>query len=146
MGYITNFEFDKLFVQGMGAGVDGTASNNRLIVYKGTLPADADAYSVATYTADELVTFSGTFTLVHNWSFDPPFVTFGVSPTVTNASATGTAAWYAIYNTSQPTRVLLGEVSTSAVGTGTLFLDDVNIVSGNPVTAVSFGINFDGIG
>ena len=119
-------------------------------VYKGTIPADADSYDPAsgTYTVDELATFTnynispkgGATKDDPLWGSAAFTVTTGFpSPDTVNASATGTAAWYAMYNTATLTRVLLGDV-TLVAGTGSMYLDTLSLTSGNPVTIMDWGM------
>jgi hypothetical protein len=113
-----------------------TQSNNRIVIYKGTMPA-ANAWSEAGSSADELVRFEN-FTLSDNGYM----LFFGVTPVINpvNATASGTAAWAAIFQTLSPEYNITVSV-TNAAGTGGVKVDDTNITSGNPVTVTSVGIS-----
>ena len=55
-------------------------------------------------------------------------------PSVTGtAFGTGDAGWFALYNAAYQS-VVSGEVTTTAVGTGDLLMDDIHIVQGTSVT------------
>ncbi len=65
------------------------------------------------------------------------------NPGTLNATLTGTAAWYAMfYSTLYLTRgVLLGDVSLSG-GNGSMHLDSLDLVAGQPVQLLHWGIEF----
>ena len=147
MTIIQNTGFYRGFAEGMGA-FDGAASSNFIKIYQNlaNMPADADNYVEANHTADLLVTFS-------NWSVaidtkpatadDPNFgkIVFSVlpNPNTVNATGTGVAAWYAMYNST--TEVILGEVSLAG-GLGTLQVDNLSMVNGSPVQILDWAIVF----
>jgi hypothetical protein len=113
------------------------------------MPDDANDWVVGGpgSPSDLLVTF-GEFTIVNANFFlaggaDIQSTIFRVkpSPNPVNATATGTAAWYAMYDNTDTEDAFLGEV-TGPGGTGTLRLDNVSLTSGNPVTVTHWGIKF----
>ncbi len=131
---------------------DSTAANNRIKIYQnlGNMPADADNWSSAGSGADELATFADWTidSVTGSTPADPVWgtVTFAVStglpnPSTVQATATGTAAWYAMYNTNDEGSVILGEVSLAG-GTGTLVLDSLSLTSGSDTTIQTWAINF----
>jgi hypothetical protein len=149
---LVNFAFYHALARGMSAFLSTTIANNKIKIYKGTMPTDANDWNKDGYgsPADEdlLVTFSN-FKIdaantqnVANDVQSVIFVTAGKpSPNPVNATATGTAAWYAMYDDAAFDGVLIGEVSATG-GTGTLRLDSVSLTSGNPVTITHFGLRF----
>lgn len=148
MAFITNHTYDRSISLGIQTMADNT-SDAKLIIYQGTMPADPDTWTEAGSSANELAQTSNSFTLTYDSGtadVAPPFAHFSTIPPNFNASATGTAAWYVIVRASDATSFLMGEVSTSAAGTGTLFLTSTSLVNGSPVTVVSFGISTEGIG
>lgn len=115
-----------------------TDANNRLIVYKGTMPLDADDYIEANFTSDVLCTFANFDTvrssgLIYTRILDP-------APASVTATGTGTAAWFAMFATTSTSRVILGDVTEDGGG-GLLTIGSVNITSGATVTFVNFAIN-----
>lgn len=116
-------------------GSTPSQSTNRIVIYKGTMPA-SDAWSEAGSSADELVRY-GNFTLTDNGTL----IYFSTAPVIgtVNATGTGTATWGALFNTGTPTRYLLGTVS-GPLGNGIFKIDDINVVSGSPVSITSIGI------
>lgn len=58
----------------------------------------------------------------------------------TNADASGTAGWFRAYD-SAGTAVIDGSITTTAVGTGDMLLDDTNIVAGGTVAVTSWTIS-----
>lgn len=122
--------------------LDGTASTNRFYIYKGTMPTNVSNWVIADNSSDLLAIFSN-FTFVKSTAGNKDRIVCSTlpSPSTVNASATGTAAWYAFVNDSQTYKYFFGDVTTNA-GTGSLHLDSVSLVSGNPVTIENFGIAF----
>ena len=103
------------------------------------------------HAADELVTFT-------NWGMGAPGgnspawgntfpswgrVSFNTTPAPANATATGTAAWYAMYDhPTAPVHWLIGTASLVSGG-ATLMLDDLSLTNGQPVTIINWGFSFD---
>lgn len=116
-----------------GALLNGMAGG--LYIYKGTLPGELQNFDPSNYTADLLVQFS-VYTLSNNTSLNLIEMT---SHTPVNASATGTATWWAASN---GVNGVYGDV-TDEFGDGTLRLDDVNIISGNLITIQNLNIGMN---
>ena len=118
-----------------------TTSTNRIQVYKGTMP-EPNLYTPASYTSDLLCSFSN-FSL----TFSNSTVRMNQNPTPSDVTATGTgtATWFAMYNDNNVNnRVLLGDVSING-GTGALYLNTINIVSGNTISFLNFSVTFYGV-
>ena len=115
-------------------------TNNVLKIYQGTIPASATGYDPATHTANELIS-------LNNWTLTTlnDSVIFSIFPdNTTLIAATGTAAWYAMqYTVTQPTWVLMGEVSAAA-GDGTIKLTTTSLVSGVQIGNVTFNMQILG--
>lgn len=142
MAIITNQRYDQASAQGLAeSGVN--LSDLKLIIYQGTIPADVSTWTEAGSAADELAQTTNSFTLANGGT---QVVTFGTVPPPFNASATGTAAWYVIVRDDDASEYFMGEVSTIATGTGTLFVDSVSLTLGSPITISSLGIDFNGLG
>jgi hypothetical protein len=117
--------------------LDGSA----IYWFKGTMPANADAYTVNTdYTADLLATFA-----IGDTTFNSSSSTLQTTMTNCNdvtASGTGTVTWFAAEN---GTHRIIGTVSTQTAGTGDMFVLDDNVVSGSSVSISSFEFGGNGV-
>ncbi len=147
------------FYRGMAegfVGFDSSAANNFIKIYQNlaNMPADADNWSIVGNSADELVTFNNylvtviSTTTITGGKPDPNWgkVTFSTAgfpnPATINATASGTAAWYAMYDsTGSQQDIILGEVSLSG-GNGTLQIDALTLTIGNPITILDWGFTF----
>lgn len=124
-----------------GRTLFGTATTNRIQVYKGTMP-EPDSYTPASYASDLLCSFSN-YTVAR--SNNTVQMSQNPTPTDVTATGTGTATWFAMYNDSYVSnRVLLGDVSVNG-GTGALYLSTINIVSGNTISFLNFSVTFYGV-
>jgi hypothetical protein len=136
--------------------MSGGAVNNRIEIYKGTMPDDADDWVVGGpgSPSELLVTFSN-FIIVQHLSpttdpnIDVQEAVFQLqdapNPGTVVATAAGTAAWYAMYSTGTVATwgATLGNVSLSG-GNGSLHLDKLDI-SGSPLPLVQllhWGLRF----
>jgi hypothetical protein len=105
--------FDTKCLQNMAEAVRdqyGTATGNRLGLYSGSPPADAESFTVAGYAGQALITFVGM-----SFSRSGAIVQMATAPTSVSAAATGTAAWAALYNVTATGDCVLftsGDVST----------------------------------
>ena len=111
-------------------------TNNVLKIYKGTIPSSATGYDPSSYTADELISLNA-WTLT---TLDESVI-FSIFPDNTTLIAqSGTAAWYAMqYTVTQPTYVIIGEVSAPA-GDGTIKLTTTTLVATNQIGNVTFNL------
>lgn len=116
--------------------MSSTTANNYLRIYQGTPPTDADDYTVAGSSSDLLATFND-FTLTQSAN-NYAMLTFNQAPnpSTVNASATGTAAWFAVNVSDDTTKTIIGDV-TDETGNGSVRLDSVSLTSGNPVSIVN---------
>ena len=153
---LANFAFYHALARGMGGWLSTSAPVNKIEIYSGDMPADADdwfpGYGGSPGTGSPLVQLLATFSTfriddandqiagadVQSVIFQP---SAKPTPNPVNATATGTASWYAMYDSSRVDRVLIGEVSNGA-GTGTLRLDSVSLTASSPVTITHFGVRF----
>ena len=143
MAVLCNKEITKRMASGFGGSVDHTnGSNNVIAIFKGTMPTNTTNWVVADSSSDLLVSFTN-LTLRQSSQGDQDRVVFDDFPTPAsvNATATGTASWFAFYQTGVTSMYFFGDVSVAA-GTGTLVIDDLSVTSGNPVTIENFGIQF----
>lgn len=70
----------------------------------------------------------------------PSVATAAAISSDTNADASGTAGWFRAYD-SAGNAVLDGDITTTAVGTGDMLLDDTNIVAGGTVAITSWTVS-----
>ncbi len=127
-------------IKGLTTLVHPTSTSNFIQIYKGTMPLDANDWTSG--GADLLVEFTQLKLTQAITQGDVQSMIFSQTPNPNpvNATATGTAAWYAMYNTAPGTPgPMLGDVSVFG-GTATLQLDSVSITNGNPVTIKHFGV------
>lgn len=141
MTILMNFGLYDEMIRALINVVHSIATNNYIEVYKGIMPADANDWTSAGSSADLLVTFNNfklTQTITQG---DVQAMIFSQTPNnPVNATATGTAAWYAMFSDGVGNKgPILGDVTVFG-GTGTLQLDSVAITSGNPVTIKHWGI------
>ena len=132
------------------SGVD-----NYIEIYSGSMPADADdwfpGYGGSPGAGSPLVQLLATF---NNFTIDTDntrnvqrvvlTTNYTPRPSTVNATATGTAAWYAMYDSGQEAvgwGGLLGDVSLSG-GNGSLHLDSLSLVAGQPVQLLHWGVTF----
>lgn len=121
-------------LQAVADAIDGGAGAGLLRIYDGTQPADADTAISGPTLLAEL-----TFSSPPEASVSGGVLTFDTITQDSSANASGTAAWFAAV-TSTGTRVVDGDISTSAAGTGDLQLDSTSITSGQAVSVSSFTI------
>jgi len=130
------------FIQGLvTAMVNNFDATSELVVqlYKGIAPTPPVSFLLANHTVDQLATFTSGSLIEANTR-----IAFNVFPPNATASATGTAAWFAMYNAVAPTRAIIGDVSAPN-GTSALWIDDINIILGNPVAIVDFSALFGAV-
>lgn len=141
MAYIMNDIFLQRLAQGFESNCFSTTtdSTNRILLYKGTMPTDADNWTIAGSSSDLLATWT---TFDHGVSLKTINMSVNPTPTTVTATGTGTATWAAFYSTAfNEDRALLTDVSEDGGGGG-LIIDDVNVISGNSVTFVNFLMTF----
>lgn len=114
--------------------------NTIITIYQGSIPATTDGFTAATHSGDLLATLTNFGLVVNDTNPSRPVLEYdsGNTPDPANASQTGTAAWFALFNPSDETRVIFGEVVDS--GEGGLVVDDVSFVSGNSIGTTTLGI------
>jgi hypothetical protein len=127
----------KAALDALTAQIDGGPAAGYIEIRTGAQPATANTAASGTLL--------GTLTLS-----DPSFgAATTASPSVataaaitsdTNADASGTAGWFRAY-TSAGTAVIDGAITTTAVGTGDMLLDDTNIVAGGTIAITSWTIS-----
>lgn len=136
MTILTNNNYVRQLARGLN-GIDSTTgSNNKFIIFKGTMPSNLTNWVEADNSSDKLAEFSG---FVFGQSGARVIITSIPDPV--NATATGTAAWFAWYRSDSVIKYFFGDV-TAIAGTGALHLDSVSLTSGNPVTFSNFGVEF----
>ena len=126
----------------MAIGMSATLRNNRLNditsraganailrIYSGTRPATGGAET----TILAQLTCNATFAPGASGGV----LTLNAISSDTSANATGAATWFRLLASDGTTHVLDGSVTTIAVGTGDMQLDDVNIVLGGTVAISS---------
>lgn len=90
----------------------------------GVLPLNATAFGAATTAS-------------------PSVATANAITSDTTADASGTAGWFRAYRSAGngSTAIIDGTITTTAVGTGQLLLDDTNIVAGGTIAITSWTIS-----
>ena len=110
-----------------------TGGIGKIIIYGGSVPANANATASATV----LATFDSVGSVVANPMFGNAsngVITLANTPMTKAASATGTATHFRIYQTNGTTVALQGTVGTSSAD---LILNTVSLTSGVNVTITS---------
>jgi hypothetical protein len=127
-------------------------SANSIEIYSGTPPDDANSWVPGGGGSPValLATFD-TFMITQNdqsnYAVSVEEAVFKTDrapdPGTLNATATGTAAWYAMFQPSawSAEGVLIGSVSLSG-GNGSLHLDSLDLVAGLPVQLLHWGLTF----
>jgi hypothetical protein len=151
-----NFAWYDAMIQALTAFsgfMSSTSANNRVEIYSGTIPEDADSWTpggtgsptnlLATFADLDLNQNVQTnyIVSVNEAVFD---TAKAPNPGTVNATANGTASWYALFDTaawSSSRGLLLGEISLSG-GNGTLHLDDLTLVAGQPTQLLHWGLLF----
>ena len=114
----------------------GTVFNN-LTVYSGTPPTVDNnfVFATANYTGQQLGTMTVACQTVNG------AIVFKTTPATTNATATGTATWFALHNGS--TTAILASVGGSG-SVSPLQLQSVDLVQGQPIAPVQLSVQFAG--
>lgn len=73
-------------------------------------------------------------------SASPSVATASAITSDTNADASGTAGWFRAYDSNAVARID-GAITTTAVGTGDMLLDDTNIVAGGTVAITAWTVS-----
>ena len=123
---------------------NGLSTNLRVSIMKGTMPGELDTFDPSLYTSDLLAQFddaAGNFTLQDNVVNDMIVRANSGPINQPNATATGTATWWVMHHVSVAGPALMGDV-TDEVGDGTVKLDTVSLISGNPVIMQDFAVRF----
>ncbi len=151
-----NFAWYDAMMQGFngssGLLEDFPSTDNKIEIYSGTMPADADDWvpGGGGSPIDLLATFNDFDSAQNtqtNYVVSVKQTVFKTdkspNPGTLNATLTGTAAWYAMYDSISylTTGVLLGDVSLSG-GNGSMHLDSLDLVAGQPVQLLHWGIEF----
>lgn len=114
------------------------SSGLHLDIFSGTIP-DVDVnytFTATNYSAQKLVGYTNTQFSLQNVS---GVLRFNIMPPQINATASGTATWFALYN---GTSAVIGTITDQTDGTGVLLLQSTNIVSGSPVNVLELGVRF----
>ena len=140
---LVNFGYQDAFARGFSRINYTGTSFNQLFIYKGTLPADVNSWTPAGSSSDLLATFTS-FYMNQNFQADEvQNVSLQVAPSSVTASASGTAAWFAMNRSNTDAYGwVIGDVSLTA-GTAMVRLNTLTLTSG--VTSVSltyFGLHF----
>jgi len=98
-----------------------------LRIYAGTRPSNGGAETtiLAELTCD-VTAFAG--------AASAGVLTLAAITADSSANATGTATWFRILQSNGTTQVMDGDVTTQALGTGDLQLDDTSIIAGGSVS------------
>ena len=106
--------------------ITGYAGGSAILkIFSGTQPAGGGAETTVLAQLTCNATFAG--------AASAGVLTLNSITADSSASANGTATWYRIYQSDGTTWVLDGDVTTTAVGTGDLQLDDTLIALGGTV-------------
>lgn len=168
-GWYASMALGLAYESGSQSWITGTSADNRLQIYSGTMPGDANDFSVSgsplgfqdgSPSATLLATFTNFQIDVHDEpSADPTLdvqevvfdTDFAPYPGTVNAIASGTASWWAMWNVTEvaatdpitglPWGALLGDVSLSG-GNGSCHLDSLSLLSGQPVQLLHWGVRF----
>lgn len=130
---------NQLFNSFLNSNVLG--ANPKLEIFKGEIPeVDGNfVFNSANYTADKLAQLNGFNLQILNRT-----IRFGTAPPAPiNATATGTASWFALSNSSSPTyagNAILGTITNQIDGTGVLILENVNLIQDVPFNTIEIGI------
>ena len=110
----------------------GFGTTFTLEIYSGAMPTtyvQANAQSQLLAKTPSSVSFSSTSPgIFKNTAAIPAF----------NATATGTATWFAIYNGAN--NYIMGDLTDAGPNIAPLYINSVNLVSGSPVNVIQFGI------
>lgn len=133
--FITDF-----FAGFLGTTGLGTSTNSRISIFSGAIPdvTTGFVFAAANYDAQKLAVASS-FTLQNT----NRTIRFNAVPTPNNAIKTGTATWFALFNSSTTTyagNAILGTITDQVDGSGVLVLESVNLVLGAPVNIIELGI------
>jgi len=146
MGLLVNFAYSTAMAIGFSRITYSGTVYNTLNIYQGTIPTDVNAWTAASTSADLLASFTSfymagipTIPSVEDGGFVRLQVTPSTNPV--NASASGTATWFALYTTNNWNGWVLGDVSLTT-GTAMVRLDSLTLTVGNPVTLTYFGMSF----
>ena len=114
----------------------------RFSIMKGTMPAELDTFDPALYASDVLAQFTNASGEI-NLTFSGNWVIIQGAILVPNAiaTATGTATWWVRHHVSATGIAIMGDV-TEETGDGSLKIDTLSVVSGQPVVFEGFGIEF----
>lgn len=138
MTILTGTQYTKQMARGLPLADSTSGSQNKFVIFKGTIPSNLTNWTEASNAADKLVEFNNFFFVQ---SGSRVLMSAAPNPSIKNATASGTASWYAWYPANNPTRYLFGDVS-DVLGTGSLQLDSVTITSGNPVQFINWAIEY----
>lgn len=127
----------KAALDALTALVNGGAAAGTINIYTGAQPATVDTAAsgtlLATLTCSDPAFGAAT-------TASPSVATASAITSDTNADASGTAGWFRAFD-SNAVAIIDGSITTTAVGTGDMLLDDTNIVAGGTVAITSWTIS-----
>jgi hypothetical protein len=109
-----------------------------LEIYSGTMPVVTEnyAYAATNHASQLLAKFAQNTTYLTGVSPGIARLTSPWSPV--NATATGTATWFAIYG--QGNVAVIGSVTDAGPNIAPVYINSLNIVAGSPVNLIQFGL------
>lgn len=125
------------WVDSLYSGLIGVALT-KLDIFSGTIPTvDSNfTFDPTAYASQKLLGYTTGFTLQNS----NRTMRFATVPPAANATGTGTATWFALYNSTTAANAILGTITDQGDGTGVLILQSVNCVTGQPVNVIEIGI------
>lgn len=114
--------------------ITASAANGILRIYSGSQPADADASIGAATVLAELTMGATAFGSATSTASTNSVLTANAITQDSSANATGTAAWFRLWQSNGTTPILDGTVGTSGTD---LIINSVAITSGAAVSATS---------
>ena len=115
---------------------------NTMRIFSGTIPTVTQPYSYSELSITGQLTGAFAVTLSDNGA---GVITFGTTPTGVLATATGTATWFALFNTNSNgtnSGAIIGTIGTQAAGTAPLQLSTTSLVSGTAIVFSQLSIGF----
>ena len=121
-------------------GFLGVNAKPTIDIYNGPMPVvdDSFVWNVASYASSLLVRFpanTGIVTGVH-----PGILQISSNWNPVNATATGTAAWFAMYIGN---KAIIGDITDQGPQIAPLYINSVNIASGSPVSLIQLSIKLN---
>ncbi len=118
--------------------LDADASPGYIEIRTGAAPATVGAAATGTLLGT-LVLSATAFGAATDAS--PSVATAAAITDDTTADASGTAGWFRAYDGGGINAVIQGDITTTAVGTGDMTLDDTAIVAGGTISVTSWTVS-----